>query len=140
MAWWLTFHLLGVILWSGGLLAISRMAAYHVVEEAAVQPRFAWVEGRMHWLVAVPGMVITLITAGGLLANGPVPYGGMGWFHGKMVLIAVLVVLHIVLYIKLNALKAHPEQAKKALFSAVHGTIGLIVIGILIMVKVRPFG
>lgn len=139
MAWWLTFHVLGVILWTGGLLAISRMAAYHVVEEAPVQPRFAWVEGRMYWLVAVPGAVITLITAAGLLAASPVAYGGMGWFHGKMALVLLLVVLHAVLHVRLKALRLRPETAKKAVFSAVHGTIGLTVIGILIMVEVRPF-
>jgi putative membrane protein len=139
MAWWLTFHVLGVILWTGGLLAISRMAAYHTVEDATVQPRFAWVEWRMYWLVTVPGTVITLVTAAGLLATSPLAYGGMGWFHGKMALVALLLVLHAVLHLRLKALKLHPETARKAVFSAVHGTIGLTLIGILIMVEVRPF-
>lgn len=139
MAWWLTFHVLGIILWTGGLLAISRMAAYHVAEAAAVQPRFAWVEWRMYWLVTVPGAVITLVTAAGLLAVSRVPYGSLGWFHGKMGLVALLLALHAALHVKLKALQARPEAARKALFSAVHGTIGLTVIGILIMVEVRPF-
>jgi putative membrane protein len=139
MTWWLTFHILGVILWTGGLLAISRMAAYHTVEEPAVQPRFAWVEGRMYWLVAVPGAVITLITAFGLMSTGALPYDELGWFHGKMGLVALLIVLHALLHIKLKALRERPAEQKKAIFSAVHGTIGLTVIGILIMVVVRPF-
>ena len=139
MAWWLTFHLLGMILWTGGLLTISRMAAYHVAEQADVQPRFAWVEWRMYWLVTVPGAVIVGITALGLMGTGLMPYETMGWFKGKMLLVALLAGLHAILHVKLKALKEQPEIAKKAVFSAVHGTIGLTIIGILIMVQVQPF-
>ncbi|MDH5528215.1 MAG: CopD family protein [Nitrospirota bacterium] len=138
MAWWLTFHLLGMVLWTGGLLGISRMAAYHVAEAPEIQPRFAWVEGRMYWLVVIPGMVITLITAAGLLSTGVLPYGDLGWFHGKMMLVGLLLILHATLHIKLGQLKTHPERQKKAFFSALHGTIGLTLIGLLIMVMVRP--
>jgi len=138
MAWWLTFHLLGVVLWTGGLLSISRMAAYHTVEAPAVQPRFAWVEWRMYWLVTVPGMVITLVTAMGLLATGPLPYGTLGWFRFKMALVVLLLGLHALLHTKLKALRDHPETQKKAVFSAVHGTIGLTLIALLIMAVVRP--
>lgn len=139
MAWWLTFHLLGIVLWTGGLLAISRMAAYHTAEAPEVQPRFAWVEWRMYWLVTVPGMVITLITAAGLLATGPLPYGSLGWFRAKMVLVLLLLVLHALLHTKLKALAAQPAGQKKAVFSAVHGTIGLTLIGLLVMAVVKPF-
>ncbi len=139
MVWWLTFHLLGMVLWAGGLLTVSRMAAYHTSEAPEVQPRLAWMEGRLYWLVTVPGAVISIITAVGLLANSTVHYGEMSWFHGKMMLVALLIALHTIMHVKLKALKLHPENAKKALFSAVHGTIGLTLIGILIMVKVRPF-
>jgi putative membrane protein len=139
MDWWRAFHVLGVVLWTGGLLAVSRMAAYHVAEAAAVQPRFAWVEWRMYWLVVIPGTVITLVTAVGLLASGALPYGSLGWFHGKMALVVLLIALHATLHVKLKALKARPEAQRKAVFSAVHGTIGLTLIGILILVEVRPF-
>jgi protoporphyrinogen IX oxidase len=139
MAWWLTFHLLGVVLWTGGLLSISRMAAYHTAEAPEVQPRFAWVEWRMYWLVTIPGMVITLVTAMGLLATGPLPYGTLGWFRAKMALVVLLLGLHGLLHTKLKALKDHPAGQKKAVFSAVHGTIGLTLIGLLIMAVVRPF-
>jgi putative membrane protein len=139
MAWWLTFHLLGIVLWAGGLLAISRMAAYHTAEAPEVQPRFAWVEWRMYWLVTVPGMVITLVTALGLLATGPMPYGALGWFRLKMALVVLLLGLHGLLHTKLKALKADPAGQKKAVFSAVHGTIGLTLIGLLVMAVVKPF-
>jgi uncharacterized integral membrane protein (TIGR00701 family) len=139
MAWWLTFHLLGVILWAGGLLGISRMAAYHTAEAAEIKPRFAWVEWRMYWLVAIPGAVITLITAAGILSVSPVDYSEQGWFHGKMMLVGLLIGLNAMLHIKLKALTVNPDGVKKAVFSAVHGTIGLTIIGLLIMVKVRPF-
>ena len=138
MAWWLTFHLLGIILWVGGLLSISRMAAYHTKEAPEVQPRFAWVEWRMYWLVTVPGLVITLVTAAGLLSTGPLPYTSLGWFHAKMALVGLLLGLNALLHVKLKALTASPATQKKAVFSAVHGTIGLTLIGLLIMTLVRP--
>jgi len=139
MAWWLTFHLLGIVLWTGGLLAVSRMAAYHTAEAPEVQPRFAWVEWRMYWLVVIPGMVITLVAALGLLATGALPYGTLGWFRLKMALVVLLLGLHGLLHTKLKALAAHPAGQKKAVFSAVHGTIGLTLIGLLVMAVVKPF-
>ncbi len=138
MNWWLTFHLLGVILWTGGLLMVSRMAAYHTAEPLEVQPRLAWIEGRLYWLVTVPGMVITVLTAIGVIATSPVAYGAEGWFHKKMALVLFLAFLHMVMHKKLKVLKADPADVSKTVFSAVHGTIGLTIIAILIMVKVQP--
>jgi len=139
MNWWLTFHLLGIILWGGGLLASTRIAAYLPREAPEVQPRFAWMAARLYWLVATPGIILAVITAAGIFSNSPVPYTELGWFHGKMALVAILVGLHALFHVKLKALRADPAGANRILFSAVHGTIGLLIIGILIMVRVRPF-
>ncbi len=57
----LALHLVGVVLWMGGLLTFSRVLGYHAREAPSVRPRYTWLEGRLNYLVTIPGMVIVSI-------------------------------------------------------------------------------
>src|SRR3954453_13952246 len=100
-AWALAFHLVGVVLWMGGLLTFSRILGYHAREAPSVRPRYSWMEGRLNWLVAGPGAVLT-IGCGLWLLN---IYGAQWfrvalWMHWKLVLVIVVVIIHAVLTIQ----------------------------------------
>src|SRR5436309_4742925 len=96
-AWLLGFHLIGVVLWMGGLLAFSRILGYHAKEDPSVRPRFTFIEGRLNYLVAVPGALLT-IAFGVWMAYG---YGRAWfrvavWLHWKLSFVLVLAVIHVV--------------------------------------------
>lgn len=139
VAWWLVFHLLGIILWAGGLLHLSRMLGYHTREAMEVQERLSWMEFRMYYFVSLPGLAITLVTGVGMLVAMPMLLQGQGWLHAKLGLVAGLIVLDQVLRTRLMALRAQPALLDPRPFKILHGLIGLGLIGILILAFVRPF-
>src|SRR5262249_26944314 len=117
----LAFHLLGAVLWMGGLLSFSRILGYHAREAPSVRPRYTWLEGRMNWLVTVPGAVIT--TGCGLWLiqiYGAQWFAVARWMHWKLVLVAVVVVIHAFLTWKQRrvARQRPDEPVPRALFAA----------------------
>ena len=143
MAWFLVFHIVGLILWLGGLLDLTRILGYHVKEDIPVQERLSWMEFRMYWFVATPGMILSVVM--GLLlffkGGGVDIYfgGGFQWFIIKFVLALILIVIHFYFGKMLMALKAHPRIMSPARFKAIHGVIGLLFIFIVILAVVKPF-
>ena len=140
-AWLLTFHLLGVVLWMGGLLTLTRVMGYHAREAPSVRPRYTWLEGRMNYLVTFPGAFLTILF--GLLL---VTQHGMAWFrvavwmHWKLALVAAATVIHIVTTVKQRkiARQSPSEKVPRALFAALHGTLGLLLIAILALAVHQP--
>lgn len=137
----LAFHLLGVVLWMGGLLTFSRILGYHAREAPSVRPRYTWLEGRMNWLVTVPGAVITIGCGLWLIQiYGAQWFGVARWMHWKLVLVAVVLAIHAFLTVKQRkvARQRPDEKVPRALFAALHGTLGLLLIAILLLAAHQP--
>jgi putative membrane protein len=139
--WVLAFHLVGVVLWMGGLLTFSRVLGYHAREAPSVRPRYTWLEGRLNYLVTIPGAVLT-IAFGLWLARiyGMQWFRVASWMHWKLGLVGVVLILHAFLTAKQRAIarQAPDAHVPRALFAALHGTLGLLLIGILILATVQP--
>ncbi len=142
MAWALTFHLLGLIVWLGSLLDLTRILGYHVKEELNVQARLSAMEFRMFFFVATPGLVITLICGIILffIGGGVSQYlVGHGWFHAKLTLILGLLGIHFFIGKQILKLRATPQKISPGRFKAMHGIAALMLVFILILVMVKPF-
>lgn len=143
MAWYLTFHIVGLILWLGALLDLTRILGYHVKEDLPVQERLSWMEFRIYWFVATPGMILAVVM--GLLmffnGGGVANYfsGNSSWFLVKFILAMVLILIHFIFGKMLMQQRAEPRITSPARFKALHGITGLIFILIVIMAVVKPF-
>ena len=99
--WILGFHLIGVVLWMGGLLTFSRILGYHSKELPSARPRFTFIEGRINWLVAVPGAVLTIVFGMWLVRqHGEAWFRVALWLHIKLALVVGVVVIHVLLTVK----------------------------------------
>jgi putative membrane protein len=137
----LAFHLVGVVLWMGGLLTFSRILGYHAREAPSVRPRYTWLEGRLNGLVALPGAVITIGFGIWLLdVYGLAWLRVARWMHYKLALVGVVVVLHLLLTLKQRVIaRQRPDEpVSRALFAALHGTIGLLLIAIFLLATHQP--
>jgi len=140
-AWALAFHLVGVVLWMGGLLTFSRILGYHARESPSVRPRLSFIEGRMNWLVAVPGAVLTTGCGVWLIGiYGAAWFRVARWMHWKLVLVIVVVIIHFVLtvYQRKIARRRPDEPVSRGLAASMHGTLGLLLIGILLLATHQP--
>lgn len=140
-SWLLGFHLIGVVLWMGGLLTFSRILGYHSKEAPSVRPRFSFLEGRLNGLVALPGAVLTILF--GVLMT--VDYGKAWfrvaiWLHYKLTLVIVVAIIHLFLTIKQRQVaRQSPEvPLNRALYASLHGIIGLLVIAIILLATHQP--
>ncbi len=139
--WLVGFHLIGVVLWMGGLLAFSRMLGYQSKELPSVRPRFTFVEGRLNWLVAVPGAVLTIVFGVWLAyEHGAAWFRVAAWMHYKLALVVAVVVIHAVLTVKIRQIRRAAPSApmSRALYAALHGTVGLLLIAIVLLATNQP--
>lgn len=142
MAWYLVFHVLGLVVWMGALLDLTRILGYHVKEDLNVQERLSFMEFRIFFFVSTPGLIITLIF--GILmffeAGGTAQYFQHNlWFHVKLGLVLLLFAIHFFVGKQVLKLKAQPQKIKPAKFKALHGITALTMTIIIILVFVKPF-
>jgi uncharacterized membrane protein len=137
---WLFFHLLGVILWAGGALSLSRVLGFHVEEDPlAVQPRLSAIELRLFNFAVMPGMLLAMGTGWGMISGAAQQDMQFRWMWVKLGLAMLLFLLTMLLFKRIQDLAEAPAFGKKGRHMALHGVIGLCVLGILWMVLVRPF-
>jgi protoporphyrinogen IX oxidase len=139
--WLVGFHLIGVVLWMGGLMAFSRILGYHSKELPSARPRFTFIEGRLNWLVAVPGAVMTIVFGLWLLwQHGAAWFRVAAWMHYKLTLVLAVVAIHVVLTVKHAQIRRAPPSAKmsRGLYAALHGTVGLLLIAIVLLATNQP--
>jgi putative membrane protein len=138
-------HVIGIILWVGGLLLLTRLLGYHMKEvsrtngEGDFQEALFRIEKRMHWLVVVPGLALAV--GGGLwaLVGWNMPNMKMGWFHAKLTIAVIFAGLQLWTILTINKLAADPPKKKTPVFSIIHGCAGLLLIAVLFLVRFRPF-
>jgi uncharacterized membrane protein len=125
----------------GGLLSLSRILGYHAKERPSVRPRYSFIEARMNYLVTIPGAVITIVCGVWLAWQHGGPWFAVAvWMHWKLALVFVVLTIHFVLTKRQRAiLRAAPDAPiNKALFAALHGTLGLLLIAILLLATHQP--
>ena len=131
---WIKFvHVLGVFIYAGGLLTLTRMAAKAVRYESAESRSDSYRDlVRMHKFVDWGGLGMMLLAASTSLS--PIPAGKeymrQGYFHMKMTFIIGIFVCDFLTTKKLFALKGEGPQPSPGAFRILHGAVGLCLIGI----------
>ncbi len=106
MPWVLTFHLFGVIFWIGGLLAIASLLAMVADEVGVAKERFI-VAARHLFIGCNIGAAVAIVFGFILVAFEPAVMR-QGWFHLKLLLVLLLIVVDVRLYRRIAALEDEP--------------------------------
>ncbi len=126
--WLRWLHLLGLIIYAGGFLTLTRLLG-HAVRFESVQARTdAYrVLKRMHKFVDWPGLGIIVITglAMFLAGNEHKSYFKQGYFHMKLNGILAIVIADVFLSRKLFRLQGEGPQPSATPFRIMHGVVGL---------------
>ncbi len=135
MAWTLVVHILGLVFWIGALLIVTNLLAQHAQETSPeVRQAFGRLEMRLFRGMANPGALLTVITGITLILTNRSYYLRAGWLHAKLVLVAVLIGLHWVVFSRTRAFVAGRIRLQRRECITLHGAIVLIFLGILILV------
>lgn len=98
--WFKTFHLIGIVVWFAGLFYLVRLFVYHAEASQEPEPaqtilkkQYEIMEKRLYHIITMPGMVVTVAMAIGLLTTEPEVLRE-GWLHMKLAFVAALLIYH----------------------------------------------
>jgi len=137
--WIKALHVIAVISWMAALLYLPRLMVYHceAVPGSKQSETFKVMERRLLRFIANPAMIVAWVT--GLWMAYDAGLFREGWLHGKLLLVLALSAGHGVnaLWIKDFALDRNRRSGR--FFRIANEVPTLLMIGIVILVIVKPF-
>jgi putative membrane protein len=139
-SWILVFHLIGLVLWVGGLLAVTQVLIFHS-QEASPEARAALgrLEARLLNRLAHPGAALVLIAGPWLVLTNTAYYLHAGWFHAKLILVVVLAGLDWLACRRTRALVTAQAPIERRQGLVLHIAIGSVFVALLVLVLLKPF-
>jgi protoporphyrinogen IX oxidase len=135
------FHVIAIIAWMAGLLYLPRLFVYHAASEKGSEQSetFKVMERRLLRLITTPAMVASWVFGLILVFSGVIDWSRDGWFHAKLVLVVLLSAYHgcLVMWTKDFALDRNTRSPR--FYRIANEIPTLLMIGIVILVIVRPF-
>lgn len=140
--WAKALHIIGVIAWMAGLLYLPRLFVYHADARIGSEQSetFKAMERRLLRGIMNPALVATYVF-GVLLLLTPemTDVWRDGWFHAKVLLVLALTVFHYAVARWRTAFAADANARPARFYRIVNEVPTAIMIGIVILVVVRPF-
>jgi putative membrane protein len=140
LLWIKAGHVIAVIAWMAGMLYLPRLFVYHVdaTPGTAQSETFKVMERRLMKAIINPALIAALIFGVLLLLAQP-ELMRQGWLHAKLALVLGLFALHGMMSGWLKAFAADRNRKSAKFFRIVNEVPTLLMIGIVILVIVRPF-
>ncbi len=137
--WIKALHVIAVISWMATLLYLPRLFVYHCGAPVGSQQSetFKIMEKRLLRLIANPAMIVTwaaglyLLYAGGWMVAG--------WMHAKLLLVICLSGFHGFQARWMKQFAADQRPHTERFFRMVNEVPAILMVGIVILVVVKPF-
>jgi len=134
----LALHIFGVIFWLGGLLMVTSLLARVPEEVGLPKERFLGAARGLFESTVNLGAAISILL-GLLLAMLDPTVLQHGWFHLKLLLVAILLFYHVRFYRRIKFLEDNPSQSSRHEFRVIHGMVSALLIAILVLTVIKPF-
>jgi putative membrane protein len=138
--WTKALHVISIIAWMAGLLYLPRLFVYHCAApiDSSENETFKVMERRLLRAIMNPAMIAAYLFGIALLLTPGVVDWGSGWIHVKLVLVAALTVYHHALARWRQAFAADANRHPARFYRIANEVPTLIMVGIVILVVVRP--
>ena len=134
----LALHIFAVVYWIGGLLMIASLLARVPEEVGLPKERFLGAARELFQNATNLGAAITIGLGILLILTNPSVLR-QGWFHVKLLLVAVLLFYHVRFYRRIMFLEDHPSQSTRREYRVIHGVVSMLLIAILVLAVLKPF-
>ena len=137
MLWIKALHIIAVICWMAGIFYLPRLFVYHAMAEDQIsRERFKVMERKLYRGIMEPASIATLVFGVWLWLG----YGFEGtWLNLKLVLVAALLAYHFWCGYMIKRFARDDVKQGHVFFRLVNELPILILIGIVILVVVKPF-
>lgn len=133
VAWTLVFHMLGIVLWIGGLLMTTVLLSRHV-QETAPEARAALtrLEKKSMRAMADPGALVTIL-AGVTVILLNRTYLSEGWLHFKLLIVVALIIMHGYIGIEMKGVQKGTSSLTSGKAWFLFATVMVVFVAILIV-------
>jgi putative membrane protein len=137
--WLKAFHVIAVIAWMAGMLYLPRLFVYHSeTPKGSIQSEtFKIMERRLLKAIINPAMIVTWVLGLYLVWDGG--WYTSGWMHAKFALVLIMSGLHGVYVRRLKEFAADKNTKPAKYYRILNEVPTLLMIGIVILVIVKPF-
>ena len=137
--WVKALHVIAIISWMAGMLYLPRLFIYHCdAEKGSKQSEtFKVMEHRLLRIIINPAMTTAWVT--GLWLAWASGFWKAGWFHGKLLLVILMSASHGYLSAATRAFAEDRNQKDQRHWRLVNEVPTVLMIGIVILVIVKPF-
>jgi len=137
--WVKALHIIAVIAWMAGMLYLPRLYVYHADAErgSAQSETFKVMERRL--LRAIIDTAMIVAWAAGLWLAWQGGRWGEGWLHAKLALLLLMQVTHAALARWRRDFALDRNRHSARFYRVVNEAPTLLLVGIVILVVVRPF-
>ncbi len=138
--WLKALHVISVIAWMAGMLYLPRLFVYHCETQVGSDgsERFKVMERKLFRAIINPAMIATWLFGLGMLATGFVDLGAP-WLHVKLTLVVILSGVHGWFSRLRKDFEQDKNQHPQKFFRIINEVPTVLMIGIVIMVIVKPF-
>ena len=137
--WTKALHIISMVAWMAGMFYLPRLFVYHSERGGPddVTETFKVMERRLLKGIINPSMIITWVL-GLYLAWSAFGFKG-GWLHGKLLLVFILSGIHGVLVKHVRNFANDRNVKSPRYFRILNEIPAVLVVGIVILVIVKPF-
>lgn len=136
--WIKALHVIAIIAWMAGLLYLPRLFVYHAETGPGPQSQtFKTMERRLYRYIMSPAMTVAWLT--GLFLAVDSGAFQQPWFHVKATLVLLMTAAHVHDGLLLRRFAADANIRSSRYFRIVNEIPTLLMIGIVVMVIVKPF-
>ncbi|MCB1412190.1 MAG: protoporphyrinogen oxidase HemJ [Xanthobacteraceae bacterium] len=137
--WIKAVHVIAVISWMAGMLYLPRLFVYHCEAETGSKQSetFKVMERRLLKAIINPAMIVTWVL--GLYMAWDHGWFASGWFHVKLFLVLVLSGVHGLFSRWVRDFANDRNTRSQKFYRIINEVPAILMIGIVIMVIVKPF-
>ena len=140
MQWLIAFHIIFMVCWFAGLFYLPRLFVYHAMSHDTISiERFKIMERKLYYGITMPSAILTTLFGFGLLALNFDFYRLAPWMHAKLTLVTVLWVYHFYCGHLLKQFKLDNNQKTHVFYRWLNEFPVLLLIGIVLLVVIKPF-
>lgn len=135
VAWTLVFHVVGFVMWIGGLMIATQVMMQHA--EATTEDgrrALGTLANKVMGSMALPGALLALVSGAILVAMNHAYYLHARWLQLKLACVLILIVLHLVGASRAREVLAGRATATRGEWLRLHIFISLVFLSILIFV------
>ena len=139
--WTKALHIISNIAWMAGLLYLPRLFVYHAgaAPGSDKAETFKVMERRLLRAIMNPAMVAAYLFGTMLLLTPGIADWSSAWLYVKLTLVGILTVLHHLFALWRKDFAADRNDRSVGFYRMMNEAPTLVMIGIVIMVVVRPF-